>query len=306
MKAIFNARVTGTAQGRARGAGLLMLVLSATAAADFATSVVGTAGNGNGFIGTSVRDNFGAGGIGSAFASDLAATPAAVVETFSGVMLGGSSSSASADLARGQLKATAQSRGVQTVASGYAANDAAATAMLRDVVRVLGDIPTGSMVEFIIDYHGAVNGDATNSQLGDIRTSTNGLLTFTAQAPGVAGSTRSLRHILIDGSCLGFSGPSQGCTSGKLIDQQFRVSVPISNAGRNVFFDFSVTATALGAALADFGNTAGLALVLPAGLSFSSDSGVLLSTPVPLPATASMLGLALLVLGAGRRRVSPA
>lgn len=63
--------------------------------------------------------------------------------------------------------------------------------MLRDVVRVLGDIPTGSMVEFIIDYHGAVNGDATNSQLGDIRTSTNGLLTFTAQAPGVAGSTRT-------------------------------------------------------------------------------------------------------------------
>ncbi len=121
MKMIFNARATRIAPRRALGAGLLMLVVSAPAAADFATSVVGTAGNGNGFIGTSVRDNFDAGGIGSTFASGLAATPAAVVETFSVVMLAGSSSSASADLARGQLKATAQSRGVQTVASGYAA-----------------------------------------------------------------------------------------------------------------------------------------------------------------------------------------
>ena len=119
MKMIFNARATRIAPRRALGAGLLMLVVSAPAAADFATSVVGTAGNGNGFIGTSVRDNFDAGGIGSTFASGLAATPAAVVETFSVVMLAGSSSSA--ELARGQLKATAQSRGVQTVASSYAA-----------------------------------------------------------------------------------------------------------------------------------------------------------------------------------------
>lgn len=160
----------------------------------------------------------------------------------------------------------------------------------------------GRVLEFIIDFRGGVNGDRTSSQLGDIRDSINGLVAFTAQTPGIGGSTRSLRHVLVDGSGLDLSGPTQGGTSARSIDQQFLISVPISNAARNVFSGFSLTATALGAGFAGFGNTAGLALVLLAGLGFTSDSGVLPGTPVPLPEVLPMQGLAVLLLGRRCRR----
>lgn len=279
----------------------LALMLPASAFADFATTVSGTARNGNGFFGTAVQDNFDAGGIGIALAFDSAATSAAVVEPFSNTNLGGSSSSASANISTGELKAHAATRGVLTLASGYVANTASANASLRDFVRVAGDIPDGSFVQFIIDYHGFVDGDRTVSQLGDISTSTSGSLTFTAQAPNGVGSTRSLRHMLVDGSCALFSSATQGCTSGKSIDQQFLVSVPISNTSRNVFFDFGISAVALGEGAANFGNTAALGLVLPQGLSFTSDSGVLL-TAVPLPPSWPMLMLGVSAVLVARRR----
>lgn len=278
--------------------GLLALAMPAIASADFATTVSGSAGNGSGFFGTAVQDTLAAGGVGSIFASDSAASGSAVVEPFSGISLGTSSSSASASLATGELKAFASTRGVQTLASGYAVNAASATASMRDVVRVTGDIAAGSFLAFTISYHGALSVDRTVSQLGDISTSTNGAFTFSAFAINGAGSTRSVQQLLVDGSCAAFSG--RGCVSGSTVDDEFRVAIPISNTARNVFFEFSLQATSLGNAAADFGHTAGLSLDLPTGLDFTSDSGVLLSAPaaVPLPMSLPLLMLGLAGLGA--------
>lgn len=278
------------------GSCLLALAMPALARADFAATVSGNAGNGNGFFGTAVQDVLANGGSGFALAFDAANSGSAIVEPFSNTRLAASSSSASANLSTGELKAFTTSHGIQTVGSGYAVNSASANASMRDVVRVEGDIAPGSFLAFTIRYHGVLSVDRTPSQLGDLSVSTSGLLAFSAFAVNGAGSTRSLQHRLVDGSCAPFGA---GCTSGSSIDQLFKVLVPISNSARQVFFDFNLAATSLGNATADFGNTAGLALELPAGLGFGSDSGVLLSTPsaVPLPATLSLMLFGLAGLG---------
>jgi hypothetical protein len=73
--------------------------------------------------------------------------------------------------------------------------------------------------------------------------------------------------------------------------------------GERLYLDMGLTTQAFAGATADFLNTAQLSLGLPGGVSFTSDSGVLLTAGVPEPSTWGLMLLGFAGLGyAGYRR----
>jgi hypothetical protein len=98
--------------------------------------------------------------------------------------------------------------------------------------------------------------------------------------------------------------PNLSGGNGDIIDTVLHVSCTVPA-------DFSFRAVLTSGYISDgffvFGSTANLSLELPAGVSYTSDSGVLLTQsvtqPVPLPATAWLMGLGLpWLIGVARRR----
>ena len=84
----------------------------------------------------------------------------------------------------------------------------------------------------------------------------------------------------------------------------FSLPFEISNLDRDINVQASASVGTVGSGVADFGRTASLGLTLPAGLSYTSDSGVFLSerpSTVPEPATLGLLAAAIGLLGAATR-----
>jgi hypothetical protein len=88
----------------------------------------------------------------------------------------------------------------------------------------------------------------------------------------------------------------------------FSVSTLIDDLHRDVFLTGRIDTIAWWGGIADLGSTARLSLLLPEGLSYTSDSGIFLSeagtpsTSVPEPSSLALLGIALAGLAAGRAR----
>lgn len=91
-------------------------------------------------------------------------------------------------------------------------------------------------------------------------------------------------------------------------DLTFSVSALIDDLHRDVELWGIIQSMAFWGGTADLGNTARLSLLLPEGLSFTSDSGIFLSeagtpsTSVPEPASFALFGIALMGLTAGSTR----
>lgn len=69
----------------------------------------------------------------------------------------------------------------------------------------------------------------------------------------------------------------------KVVGYMLTVQVQLTPEDPTFSFQAGMQLIAIAGGTADFGNSAALALVLPAGLSFTSASGVLLSAPIPEP-----------------------
>lgn len=88
----------------------------------------------------------------------------------------------------------------------------------------------------------------------------------------------------------------------------FSVSALIDDLNRDVSIAARLDALARFGGTSNLGNTANLSLLAPAGLTFTSESGLFLiaaePTPAPVgePASLSLFAVGLLALGAGRRR----
>lgn len=129
--------------------------------------------------------------------------------------------------------------------------------------------------------------------------------------PG-AGVHAGLQVLTMSGSELDYSGAQYG-SAGAVADTlttRFTLVGLVDRGDRwESSFDLKawMRSNHMGAgSFADFGNSAYLALSLPAGVSFGSDSGVFLTTAVPEPTTwalwlAGLAGLAGLALVRGRR-----
>lgn len=292
-------------QGRVRSGLVLALCLLGMGAprassADYSAEVRGTARNGNANINTNIEDRFDVGGNNVLQASDLAVTGITTVTQF-GDTIGGSFASASASLARGELKAFASGSAVRPPFDQCYTNEAEAHAILRDRVTVEGDIPSGSVLRIVVSVHGSIAPDFGDNPFSDNSNGTFGRLDFGSDVINGSGAQRSFIHSFQSGPCVGFGGRA-GCTQGLDFNQTFSVEMPISNDARTAFFTIGLNAFSRGAAQANFGNTAHVGFELPAGLSFTSQSGVLLSQAVPLPAPFPLLGVTLAGLALARRR----
>jgi hypothetical protein len=93
------------------------------------------------------------------------------------------------------------------------------------------------------------------------------------------------------------------CTSGTSFGVNFLAPFSISDQARDVNIEVGLTAFGKGGGIANFNNTLSLGIVLPAGLSFTSDSGAFL-TQVPEPAPLALVGMGLAIVGACRRRAA--
>ncbi len=207
--------------------------------------------------------------------------------------------SSSVDLAKGQLKAVASS--VPPTPPEVPNPSAVGTAIFdNELVTIQGDlsdvIPTE--IQMLVHVEGSLTGGTTNSgpwayaafdfRFGDdvwqygIQTTTCG----TNPSPG---------------SLCGYSGSFSFTQV---------LTALVTDATRTLFVSGMVSAQASNGGLADVGHTISLALLLPQGLSFTSDSGVFLTDPqftpssVPLPAAFPLFaaGLGAMGLLSSRRR----
>ncbi|MGE0861022.1 MAG: hypothetical protein AB7P42_18060 [Gammaproteobacteria bacterium] len=176
----------------------------------------------------------------------------------------------------------------------------------------------------------AVDSSLGTSAEGDVRfgdtVTVNGLtapttVTLQLSVDGIlSGSAGAVSSLFIGGPGLDFIGspvPNVDFASNAyggllgsalLVTDVLQVSMIVTPAAPTFSFAAGLSVIAYGpltvngpSGSADFGNTATISLLLPAGTTFSSASGVLLQT-VPLPASAGLLGPAIaLLVRRGRR-----
>lgn len=194
--------------------------------------------------------------------------------------VGTARSFSSVNLATGALKIYAEVNG-----------DSVAQARARFVDTVFFDLPEGvteSSVTFTLDVEGILAGNFSRGALGanSLRISPIN----TTQAGGLDQFNLSDLYV-----------------SGETLPQHLEVTLPVFagiayqvDAGLSASTNLTLSSDDFG--LVDMANTAFLSIDMDEGVSFSSESGVLLTSPVPLPAAAWLFGSALLGLGAIRRR----
>jgi hypothetical protein len=216
---------------------------------------------------------------------------------------------ASGDLASGQLRA---------LAKGVFANSATASANFSDSITIIGNLAGPEGINISLGVAGVISGPAGAPIIADVGSDIVAAASFVATGAitqnneivtlrGYDGRNDDLTTAAFPA---GTPGISTSFTSAKPSNIQFIIldNVTVDGAHPSFTFTASISAAAQpefrnsGEDIVDFSNTATLALTLPAGLSFTSDSGVLLSkagTPIPEPSTFTMMGLALVTFGLG-------
>ncbi|WP_141694756.1 VPLPA-CTERM sorting domain-containing protein [Candidatus Thiodiazotropha endoloripes] len=226
--------------------------------------------------------------------------------SYSSIYSGGgvSNSSASANLATGQLRSNSAAFGNNSGigVGGYGA------ALLTDTITLTGplsgDLPVS--VSMVID--GSFSGQYTPSQ------SMLGMLTLSSGSPAQISTSRidvvyssdiptvttnfvtgSHTENIINSSATNFSAILSADLLVSSTDPTFSILAQLSTWSSPSGLD--------GWMVANFGNTANLSISLPDGLGYTSDSGVFLSVnPVPIPAAAWLFGSGLLgFIGVSRR-----
>jgi hypothetical protein len=207
---------------------------------------------------------------------------------------GESSSSTSLQMSTGQLRVSAQS------ALGSSQIFANARANLFETITVNGPIsaPVVGLLSFTVDGS-ILQGDPPPAGAGG----NGGVSSAALTAAVLGGQSSSAEQFFVSDTCSTFSGTP--CLVGSSFSQTLTAPFTITNSSRQVTIQASLQARAFNGTLVDFSNTGTLGLSLPAGLTFTSGTGLFLTSPVPEPSTTLLLALGLTVLvfsASGRRR----
>lgn len=94
------------------------------------------------------------------------------------------------------------------------------------------------------------------------------------------------------------NGPTILCENGLSTNQNFELPFSVTSTSRAISISMNIAANSHDGGVADFRNTGFVTLKLPEGTTFTSTTGVFLSTPIPEPSTHASLVLGLLAVGA--------
>lgn len=204
----------------------------------------------------------------------------------------GSFAKSFASLAQGQLKAYATSQS----AGSFRGQTANAQAQMVDTIK-FGGAEAGTTAFLTVHFHGSLSG----VPYGPFPSAQVNLDATIGSPTNIEyGSLhRSLSNYF--NGCVGTCGDT-GIFVGDLIDQTYRIPF-LFTSNPDDLYQFAVTLNARtepnpngSTTIADFFNTATLGIEAPTGVTFTSESGLFLTRPVPEPETWAMVGLGLVML----------
>jgi hypothetical protein len=229
----------------------------------------------------------------------------------------------SASLATGDLRARALGGPISLVSGNLVVSQTtAAEASFGDTIHIVGAV--GAMTEGHFTIH--VDGSLTSSPFealpgapfGQFAATASASFSFSANNPILGALPGGLVQGNANTSGVANSNPAlcanatatNLCEIGGNVSFDFILPFDFSDTARTVNFTGALQAIAQAGGAADFSHTASVDIVLPAGLSFTSDSGVFLTqaevTPPPVgvvePASLSLLISGVLPLTLARRR----
>ena len=210
---------------------------------------------------------------------------------------GGSFASSYADLATGRMGAYGSAAGKASSALG--------TVTIDETIHIQGSVTvpvTGILTTWL---QGSLTPGSPPPFSGFSTTLAQAQLTVMSPV-----TTSTVSYNFQDRGCPP-SGVSGGipCINTTLIDQKIDQPFLITSTNRSFRFYNFLGAQGEYGGIADLSHTATMSLSLPAGLTYTSDSGVFLITSVPEPSSFWQIGVGLAVIGAaigGKRRAGAA
>jgi len=210
--------------------------------------------------------------------------------------------SASAQLATGELKASTYVYGTSKISSD---------ASIEDVINIVG-LVAPTWIEFSMSLTGSVSGDIRD----DSPFAHAYLWTHTTYPPlhssgGSADIDFSYNGTSVTGDTIGSSGNYDvviNSLTKNNIDITLSTSVLVTAADSNIYFNALLLTWAwpdssTSSMTSDFGTTAKVSMVIPDGLSYTSESGVFLTQVVPVPPAAWLFGSGLIgLVGVARKK----
>jgi hypothetical protein len=205
--------------------------------------------------------------------------------------------SSSANLATGQLKAFVDSQPQQY--TYYAISS------FGDTIHFVGLGNTPVPITLLMTVHGSSSGVVDGNSIGEAELRTG------LQAAAADINANPLNANLVSITNTGFGGGTVTVISQDRTNIAFTLADTLTVSSFDPDLDFTASLAAEPATngvtevTSDFGHTATLAIVLPSGVTFTSDSGALLSqapSAIPEPMSASLLTVAFAGIAAVRHR----